>query len=188
MTQTALDNEKARPLVIQGRVHVLLDSKGHIYADIDTDMIFHNAHLAITDIEQMGQYALGNLDGWEDFPARAKEGDIVIAGRNFGAGSSRQQAVDCFRSLGIVCLLAESFGAIYWRNAVNSGFPVLACPDLFGSGPDDSLSLSSGDTLQVNLETGDLENISRGCGLGAAKPFSNVQKGIYLAGDLFGYR
>ncbi len=188
MTQLGLVNGKTPPLVLQGQVHVLLDTKGHIYADIDTDMIFHNAHLAITDIEQMGQYALGNLEGWEDFPARAKEGDIVIAGGNFGAGSSRQQAVDCFRSLGIVCLLAESFGAIYWRNAVNSGFPVLACPDLLGAGQGNPLSFSSGDTLQVNLETGDLENISRGCGLGTAKPFSNVQKGIYLAGNLFGYK
>jgi len=71
---------------------------GRLYDDIDTDMIFHNRYLAITEVAKMGQYALDNLKGWEDFAKRAHPGDIVLAGKNFGAGSSRQQAVDCFRA------------------------------------------------------------------------------------------
>ena len=109
----------------QGRAVVLLDARGRVIEDIDTDQIFHNAHLHITDIAQMGPLALGNLEGWKDFAKESREGDILIAGRNFGAGSSRQQAVDCFIALKLGAVLAPSFSAIYFRNAVNSGFPVL---------------------------------------------------------------
>ncbi|HDD24520.1 MAG TPA: 3-isopropylmalate dehydratase, partial [Chloroflexi bacterium] len=101
---------EGRPTRITGRIWVLTDPNGRLYDDIDTDMIFHNRYLHITDVDQMGQYALDNLQGWKDFAARAQPGDIIVAGRNFGAGSSRQQAVDCFRALGIAAIVAESFG------------------------------------------------------------------------------
>ena len=104
----------------QGRIWVLANAEDALIEDIDTDQIYHNAFLHITDIDGMGRYALGNLEGWKDFPDRARPGDILIAGRNFGAGSSRQQAVDCFKALKTGMILAPSFGAIYFRNAVNS--------------------------------------------------------------------
>ena len=94
--------------LIAGKVWLLLDGSGNLIEDIDTDQIYHNAFLHITDIEQMGQYALGNLEGWKDFPRKASPGDILVAGRNFGAGSSRQQAVDCFASLGIGSIIAAA--------------------------------------------------------------------------------
>ena len=122
-----------RPLVLEGKIWVLRDAQGTTIDDIDTDMIFHNAHLAITDVAQMGQHALGNLQGWEDFPQKVSPGDVVLTGRNFGSGSSRQQAVDCFASLGVSLLVAKSYGAIYERNAINSGFPILTA-DLSNSG------------------------------------------------------
>ena len=81
-------------------------------ANIDTDMIFHNRHLAVTDPAEMGQFAFGNLPGWEDFPARVQPGDLVVTGPYFGCGSSRQQAVDCFATLGVSALIAPSYGAI----------------------------------------------------------------------------
>ncbi len=130
----------SKPTVIQGRVWVVSQD------DIDTDMIFHNRHLAVTDINEMGQYAFGNLKGWEDFAEKAQAGDIIVTGRNFGAGSSRQQAVDCFRSLGIALVVARSFGAIYFRNAVNAGMPVMIA-DLVDR-------VKDGDRIRVNLETG----------------------------------
>ena len=115
---------------VSGRVIVLSDEKGNLIEDIDTDQIFHNAHLHITDIQKMGEYALGNLEGWKDFSQKSNPGDILVVERNYGAGSSRQQAVDCFRSLKIGAILSPSFGAIYFRNAVNSGFPVLRSPEI----------------------------------------------------------
>ena len=84
----------APPLVVEGRVWVIQKD------NIDTDMIYHNRHLAITTISEMGQYTFGNLKGYEQFAKEAKKGDIVVVGKNFGCGSSRQQAVDCFKALG----------------------------------------------------------------------------------------
>ena len=148
--------------------------------DVDTDMIFHNKHLAITDIEKMGPLAFGNLSGWEDFPKKARKGDILILGHNFGCGSSRQQAVDCFTALGISALTGESFGAIYFRNAVNSGMPILSAHGITKSG------IESGDTVEIDLEKSTLTCKSREITI-QFDPFSPVQMDIYQAGDLFTY-
>ena len=170
-----------KPTQITGRLWVLTVPDGALYDDIDTDMIFHNRYLHITDVAQMGQYALDNLRGWEDFAKRAQPGDIVMAGRNFGAGSSRQQAVDCFRALGIAAIVAESFGAIYKRNAINSGLPTVSLPGLTGN----AIAFHSGDIVNVDFETGTV--ILNDVQTFAAQPFSQVQMDIYQAGDLFAY-
>jgi len=166
---------------IQGRIWVLTTPSGELYDDIDTDMIFHNRYLHITDLEEMGQYSLGNLQGWQDFSQKAQAGDLVLAGKNFGAGSSRQQAVDCFRALGIGAIVAESYGAIYKRNAMNSGFPIVVLPGLTSI----YHQFQDGALITVNLKTGHLvlnrEQIFQ------AEPFSQVQMDIYQAGDLFNY-
>jgi 3-isopropylmalate/(R)-2-methylmalate dehydratase small subunit len=166
---------------IQGRIWVLTAPDGRLYDDIDTDMIFHNRYLAITEVAKMGQYALDNLKGWEDFAKRAQPGEIVLAGKNFGAGSSRQQAVDCFRALGIGAIVAESYGAIYKRNAINSGFPIVTLPDLTRVYE----QFKAGDLVEVDLKTGRL--VLNGRTVFEAEPFSQVQMDIYQAGDLFAY-
>ncbi len=165
---------------IKGRIWVVKDAEGKSIDDIDTDMIFHNAHLAITDINQMGQHAFGNLDGWKDFPEKAKEGDILIVGQNFGAGSSRQQAVDCFAALGVKAIIGESFGAIYKRNAINSGFPLVTCANIM------STELKSGDIIEIDLISGKI-TANSGNLIASAQPFSTVQMDIYQAGNLFSY-
>jgi len=169
-----------KPLKLKGRVWVIRDADSNPIDDIDTDMIFHNAHLAITDINEMGQHAFGNLRGWEDFPQKAKPGDILIIGGNFGAGSSRQQAVDCFIALGIGGVVAESYGAIYKRNAINAGFPILECPGIMDA------NIESGQEIEIDLETSKLANITTGQEIPGLKPFSKVQMDIYQAGSLFG--
>ena len=169
---------------ITGRVWVLLDSDGRLIENIDTDQIFHNAHLHIVALEEMGEYALGNLEGWEDFPARTNPGDILIAGRNFGAGSSRQQAVDCFISLRIGAILAPSFGAIYFRNAVNSGFPVLRSPEIaqiVGEG-----KLTTGDEVRLGFISGEAQVIGKNVSF-HIHPMSGVQNEIFKAGGLYNY-
>ncbi len=162
----------ARPTVVRGRVWVVDKD------NIDTDMIFHNRHLAVTDIAQMGKYAFGNLAGWEDFAEKARPGDIVVAGSNFGAGSSRQQAVDCFKSLGVAAIVARSFGAIYERNAVNAALPVLA-GDLIAAG------LKTGEEITVDLATGEVRRRETGEVLRVA-PFSETQMAIFKRGGLLG--
>lgn len=170
-----------KPTKTKGRLWVLTDPDGKLYDDIDTDMIFHNRYLHITDVAQMGQYALDNLKGWQDFAQKTQPGDVILTGKNFGAGSSRQQAVDCFRALGISTIVAESFGAIYKRNAINSGLPIVSLPGLTGLAGE----FKTGDELEVDFETGSL--VLNGEKTFQAQPFSQVQMDIYQAGNLFAY-
>jgi len=167
--KTAASPEE-KPTRFRGRAWVIDQD------NIDTDMIYHNRYLAITDIAEMGQYTFDNLKGYEDFAKKAKPGDIVVVPKNFGAGSSRQQAVDCFISLGVSCVIAESFGAIYERNAVNKGFPIVAAK-LIGEGIED------GETIEVDLESG---RITLAGGKTVEGAFSGVQMEIYKKGGLLG--
>lgn len=169
-----------KPTIIEGKVWAITDADGKLYNDVDTDQIYHNEWLAVTDVAEMGKYAFGNLPGWEDFPSKAEPGDIIVVGANFGAGSSRQQAVDCFRALGVRLIIAGSFGAIYKRNAINSGMPILALPGVSAE------NFVGGDTVKVNLETGKVENVVRKITL-SGELWSVVQMDIYRAGDLFAY-
>jgi 3-isopropylmalate/(R)-2-methylmalate dehydratase large subunit len=145
--------------------------------NIDTDMIFHNRYLSITDIKEMGRYTFDNLKGFEDFSKKAASGDIIVTGSNFGCGSSRQQAVECFISLGIQAIIAESFGAIYERNSINAAFPVVYASLLNESG------LKDGDRISINLRTGEIRNLRNGNIYNAA-PFSDVQLKVYRRGGL----
>jgi len=167
------ETRSERNTIIEGRSWLIIKD------NIDTDMIFHNRYLAITDIKEMGQYTFDNLKGYEDFSKNAKPGDIIITGKNFGCGSSRQQAVDCFSALGIQAIIAESFGAIYERNAINAAFLVLICKDLAG------LDLINGDSINVNLRTGEIKNL-RNKKASVAERFSDVQYEIYQKGGLLG--
>ena len=170
-----------KPTILEGKAIIIKDSTGKAIDDIDTDMIFHNKHLHITDIDEMGQYAFGNLQGWEGFSKNTMSGDILVVGKNFGAGSSRQQAVDCFRALGIQMIIGESFGAIYKRNAINSGMPLMTAPEIMNE------NIKSSDKIQVNLETGEIVNITNNQPLKNSLPLSKVQLDIYHAGTLFDY-
>jgi len=157
--------------IIEGKIWLLQQD------NIDTDMIYHNRHLAITDINEMGKFSFGNLKGWENYAQQSEAGDIIITGKNFGSGSSRQQAVDCFKSLQNQAILAQSFGAIYERNAINAGFPVLTYKDLSG------LELKNRDTVVIDLKKSTILN-KRNSKMASLDPFSPVQMDIYKTGDL----
>ncbi len=164
------EGSKESPVEVSGRAWVIQKD------NIDTDMIFHNRYLHITDIEEMGQYTFDNLKGYEDFAEKAQPGDIVVVGKNFGCGSSRQQAVDCFKSLGISVIIAESFGAIYERNAINNAMPILIAEDI-------TTKVDDKDHLVVDFKTGKITNETTGEAI-QAKPFSPSQLNIYKRGGL----
>jgi 3-isopropylmalate/(R)-2-methylmalate dehydratase small subunit len=166
---------------IISRLWLLTTPEGALYDDVDTDMIFHNRYLHITEVAEMGQYALDHLPGWENFAQQAQPGDVLMAGKNFGAGSSRQQAVDCFHALDIGAIVAESFGAIYKRNAINSGLPILTFPEL----TETWTAFETGDEVTVDFATGEI--MLNGARAFHADPFARVQMEIYQAGDLFAY-
>ncbi len=158
-----------RPTVVRGRAWVIDRD------NIDTDMIYHNRYLAVTDPAEMGQYALDNLEGWEDFAKRCQPGDLIITGKNFGCGSSRQQAVDCFKTLGVAAVVAASFGAIYERNAINAGLAILPVPEA-------AKQLSDGEQVEVDFAAGTIKRengeVIRGT------PMPDAQMAIYQRGGL----
>jgi 3-isopropylmalate dehydratase small subunit len=166
-------NHGEKALVVEGRAWLIPVD------DIDTDMIFHNRYLTITNPEEMGQYAFDNLAGYEHFAKMAKPGDLIITAKNFGAGSSRQQAVDCFLSLGISCILAKSYGAIYERNAINAAMPILTySPEMIAA-----IELQNLAMVRIDFMAGQITNLSNGKSA-AINPFYPVQKEIYLNGGL----
>ncbi|MCF7911033.1 MAG: 3-isopropylmalate dehydratase large subunit [Candidatus Cloacimonetes bacterium] len=163
----------AKPEMIEGRVWFIKED------NIDTDMIFHNRYLTITDLAEMGQYTFDNLAGYEDFAKKSQPGDIIVVQKNFGSGSSRQQAVDCFKSLGVQAIIAESFGAIYERNAINAAFPIMTYSDIT------ALNLKDGDIIRVDFASGTITNLNDNKNI-QAEPFSDVQMEIYHKGGIFG--
>jgi len=161
-----------KPVIVKGKAwNISIDN-------IDTDMIFHNRYLTITKPEEMAQYTFDNLKGYEDFAKKATKGDIVVTGKNFGSGSSRQQAVDCFGALGIQCLVAESFGAIYERNAINAAFPIMVCENV------NKLKLDTDDEIEVDFLKGTIINVTKSITV-EGEGFSEVQMEIYRNGGLF---
>lgn len=162
-----------KPTVVEGRVWFIKKD------DIDTDMIFHNRYLTITDINEMGQYAFDNLQGYEDFAKKVQPNDIIVTTKNFGAGSSRQQAVDCFKALGVSCIVAESYGAIYERNAINAAMPILT----YEPGQMEELGLENGFKIRVNFETGEVKNLNNNK-MVQIQPFYDAQMQIYKNGGL----
>ena len=163
---------------IEGRIW-MVEKDGKLINDIDTDMIYHNSYLHVMKKNEMAKYAFSNLEGWQNFPEKAKMGDIIIAGENFGCGSSRQHAVECFLALGVQAIIAKSFGAIYKRNAINSALAIIEWPEA------DKFNLKSGDTLAINLDTEEVKK--EGKTISYSKPMNPVQTAIYKAGGLFLY-
>ncbi|MCS7233004.1 MAG: 3-isopropylmalate dehydratase small subunit [Synergistetes bacterium] len=158
--------------VLRGRAWVFGDN-------IDTDLIYHGKYLPLTDPSEMAKHAMEYVPGMEDFSKRVKPGDIVVAGRNFGSGSSREHAVLCLKYLGISGVIAESISRIYYRNAINNGFLVLECPGI-------SKKVKTGDEIEVEPETGRIRNLSTGEEF-QANPISGLEKEIMEKGGLIEY-
>lgn len=118
-----------------GRVWTLGD-------DIDTDIIIPTEYLALKTIEEMKQYGFSPLR--PELAAQIRPGDILVAGKNFGCGSSREQAPEVIKALGIRCVIAKSFARIFFRNAINNGLLLIEQPDLY----DD---MNEGDTIAVTV-------------------------------------
>lgn len=114
--------------------------------DINTDVIFPGKYTyTVTDPQQMARIALEDLD--PTFAQNVKPGDIIVAGKNFGCGSSREQAAFCLKYAGVGAIIARSFSRLYFRNCINAGLPALTlaeCPDAFAVGENAQIDLSTG--------------------------------------------
>lgn len=121
--------------------------------NVNTDVIIPSKYLVLTDPFALAAHAMEALDS--DFLQKIKERKIIVAGRNFGCGSSREQAPIALKYAGITCIVADSFARIFYRNAINIGLPLLECDGI-------SAQIHDGDELRVNLEKGLIEDVSQG--------------------------
>jgi 3-isopropylmalate/(R)-2-methylmalate dehydratase small subunit len=128
--------------------------------NVDTDVILPGPYLVHTDPYELAKHAMEGLDS--TFPEKAAEGVIVIGAKNFGCGSSREQAPIALKYSGVKCVLAESFARIFYRNAITIGLPVLVCPGVSGT-------VKEGDMLVVDLQTGKVEDKTNGFVMHATK-------------------
>ena len=146
--------------------------------NIDTDQIFPGAYLTLTDVEEMGKHAMEGVPGKEDFAKRVNKGDIIVAGKNFGCGSSREQAPIAIKGCGISLVIAKSFARIFYRNAVNIGLPIMECKDVD--------MIDEGDMLEVDLESGEIRDIEKNITL-RGSPVTSLEFEIMKAGGLISY-
>ena len=145
----------------------------HRYGDnVDTDTIIPGRYLTLRRPEELAGHCMEGLD--PDFVQRVKAGDIIVAGRNFGSGSSREHAPIAIRAAGISCVVATSFARIFYRNAINIGLPVFECADIVAA-------VKSGDTIEADIAKG---RFAVNGGVFQAKPFPPYIQDIINAGGL----
>jgi len=128
--------------------------------NVDTDVILPGQYLVLTDPMELAKHAMEGLD--PTFTRKIHDGAIIVAGKNFGCGSSREQAPLALKHAGVECMLAESFARIFYRNAITIGLPVLECPGI-------SSKVEEGDELVVDLRAGKVENTSKKLSLQATQ-------------------
>ncbi len=136
-------------------------------SNVDTDVILPGKYLVLTIPTDLAKHAMEGLD--PDFPQKARKGIVLIAGKNFGCGSSREQAPLALKYAGVKCVVAESFARIFFRNAINIGLPVIECKGI-------STSVNSGEEVTVDLDSGEIRNISNGKTLKGVKLPSFIQE------------
>lgn len=126
----------------------------HKYGDhVDTDVIIPARYLNTSDTAELAAHCMEDLD--PEFVKRVRPGDIIVAGANFGCGSSREHAPIAIKGCGVSCVIAESFARIFYRNALNIGLPIIECPAL-------AQDAVAGDEVEVHLESGTARNLTQG--------------------------
>ena len=145
------------------------------YGDhVDTDVIIPARYLNTTDPAELAAHCMEDLDS--DFKKKSETSRIIVAGRNFGCGSSREHAPVAIKAAGIDCVIAKSFARIFYRNAINIGLPILECPAA-------SEAINEGDVVAINFDTGVITDETTGQTFQAA-PFPPFIQKIIKAGGL----
>ena len=133
-------------MVVQGSVHKYGDK-------VDTYVIIPARYLNTSDHDELASHCMEDIDS--DFVNRVKPGDIIVAGKNFGCGSSREHAPIAIKASGISCVIASTFARIFYRNAINIGLAILECDEA-------ARDISAGDQIRVDFDTGVIQNLTTG--------------------------
>ncbi len=145
------------------------------YGDnVDTDVIIPARYLNTSDANELAAHCMEDID--KDFVKNVKKGDIIVAGYNFGCGSSREHAPLVIKTCGTGCVIAKSFARIFYRNAINIGMPILECPEACDE-------ISAGDEVSIDFDSGEIKDITTGKSY-FAQPFPPFIQNIIKAGGL----
>jgi 3-isopropylmalate/(R)-2-methylmalate dehydratase small subunit len=155
--------------VIKGRVHKYSDN-------VNTDEIIPARYLNTADPAELARHCMEDID--KDFAKRVAQGDIIVAGRNFGCGSSREHAPISIKAAGVSCVIAESFARIFFRNAINIGLPIVEIKD--------TSKIKNGDVLEIVLAHGKIKDVTNGQSYSSA-PFPDFLLKIINSGGLMNY-
>jgi 3-isopropylmalate/(R)-2-methylmalate dehydratase small subunit len=120
--------------------------------NVDTDVIIPARYLNTSNHQELAAHCMEDID--KTFVQKVEKGDIIVANKNFGCGSSREHAPIAIKASGVSCIIAASFARIFYRNSINIGLPILECPDVYAS-------VDAGDILEVNFETGAIKNVTK---------------------------
>ncbi len=156
--------------MIKGRVH-------KYGSNVDTDVIIPARYLNTTDPKELASHCMEDIDA--EFVKKVQPGDIIVAEDNFGCGSSREHAPISIKASGIACVIANTYARIFYRNALNTGLPILECPEAVAG-------ISDGDAVEVDLEAGKITNVTTGKSY-QAKPFPPFMRQLIEVGGLVNY-
>ena len=148
------------------------------YGDnVDTDVIIPARYLNTPNAKELAAHCMEDIDA--DFVSHVKPSDIIVAGRNFGCGSSREHAPIAIKASGVACVIAASFARIFYRNALNVALPILECPEA-------AAAISKGDIVHVDFAAGTITNETTGATF-TAEPFPPFMRDLIAAGGLAAY-
>lgn len=157
-----------------------MNAKGRVFKygdNVDTDVIIPARYLNTSDPKELAKYCMEDID--KNFVSQVKQGDIIVAEKNFGCGSSREHAPIAIKAAGISCVIAKSFARIFFRNAINIGLPILECEEAVEG-------ISKGDVVEVDFATGVINNVTTGVSF-KAQPFPEFMRKIIEANGLVEY-
>ena len=156
-----------------------VSGKTHKYGDnVDTDVIIPARYLNTPDAQELAKHCMEDIDA--GFAARVRPGEIMVAGRNFGCGSSREHAPLAIKACGVACVIAATFARIFYRNALNIGLPILECPEA-------AAAIKAGDTVSVDFDTGVIPDETTGQTF-RGDPSPPFMQELIAAGGLAAYR
>ncbi len=157
-----------------------MKANGHVFKygdNIDTDVIIPARYLNATKGEELALHCMEDID--KEFVKKVQKGDIMVANKNFGCGSSREHAPLALKCAGISCVVAETFARIFFRNAINIGLPILECPEA-------AKAIQAGDEVEVDFDTGVITDKTTGESF-TSPPFPEFMQKIITAGGLLNY-
>ena len=154
--------------------------KGSVFKygnNVDTDVIIPARYLNTSDPKELASHCMEDID--LDFVKKVKAGDIIVANKNFGCGSSREHAPIAIKESGVSCVIASTFARIFYRNSINIGLPILECDEAVNG-------INAGDTIEVNFDTGVITNITKGESY-QGEAFPEFMQNIINSNGLIGY-